>query len=68
LAEQNNCTIGEENQYTKNQFMVYVSKTSKLDALQTSNLFQETGHFQYSEPNFYMFGIFGLYGLKNASR
>jgi len=58
LAAQNNCTIGAENQYTKNQFIVYVSKTSKLDALQTSNLFHETRLFQYSEPNFYMFGIF----------
>ena len=68
LAAQNNCTIGAENQYTKNKFMVYVSKTSKLDALQTSNLFQETRLFQYAEPNFYMFGNFELNALKNANR
>ena len=68
LAERNNCTVGEENQFTKNQFMVYVSKTSKLDALQISNLFQETRLFQYSEPNFYTFGNFQFNGLKNASR
>ena len=68
LAERHNCTIGEEDQFTKNHFMVYVSKSSNLDALQTSNLFHETGLFQYSEPNFYMFGNFRLNGLKNASR
>jgi hypothetical protein len=68
LAAQNNCTIGAENQYTKNKFMIYVSKTSNLNALQTSNLFQGTGLFQYSEPNFYMFGNFQLNALKNASR
>ncbi|MDR2146996.1 MAG: hypothetical protein LBE91_11105 [Tannerella sp.] len=66
LAAQNNCTIGAENQYTKNQYMVYVSKTSRLDALQTSNLFQETRLFQYSEPNFYMFGIFQLNALETS--
>ena len=67
LAEQNNCTVGAENQFVKNQFMVYVSKTSKLNVLQTSNLFHETGIFKYSEPNFYMFGNFLHNGLKNAS-
>ena len=56
LATLNNCTIGVEDQYTKNQFMIYVSKMSKLNALQTSNLFQETGLFQYAEPNFYYYG------------
>ena len=68
LAERNNCIVGEENQFTKNQFMVYVSKTSKLDALQSSNLFHETGLFQYSEPNFYMFGNFLHNGLRNTNR
>jgi hypothetical protein len=68
LAERNNCTVGAENQFVKNQFMVYVSKTSKLNVLQTSNLFHETGIFKYSEPNFYMFGNFLHNGLKNASR
>ena len=58
LADKNKCKIGDENQFTKNQFMLYVSKTSKLNALQTSNLFYETGLFEYAEPNFYVFGGF----------
>ena len=59
LADKNSCKIGDENEFTKNQFMMYVSKTSNLDALQTSNLFYETGLFEYAEPNFIVFGAFG---------
>lgn len=62
LAEKNNCTIEKEN-HTKNQFMVYVSKTSNLDALQTSNLFYETGLFEWSNPNFFSIGMWG-YSLR----
>ena len=58
LADKNNCKIGSENQFVKNQFMISVSKTSKLDALQTSNLFYETGLFEFAEPNFIIFNPF----------
>jgi len=58
LADKNNCKIGDENQFVKNQFMISVSKTSKLDALQTSNLFYETGLFEFAEPNFIIFNPF----------
>ena len=66
LAEQHNFTIGAESQFTRNQFMIYVCKTSKLNALQTANLLYETGLFRFAEPNFYMFGSFQL--NKNASQ
>ena len=52
LAELNDCVVGSEDRYVKNQYMLYVSKTSKLDALQLSNLFYETGLFEFVEPNF----------------
>jgi len=58
LAEKNFCTIGEENPFVKNQFMLYVAKTSDIDALQMSNLFYETGLFEFSEPNFIILNAF----------
>jgi hypothetical protein len=67
LAEEYNFTIGVEDQFVRNQLMVYVSKTSKFDALRTSNLLSETGLFQFAEPNFHMLGIFGP-AIKNASQ
>jgi len=51
LAKVNNCTIGKENLFVKNQFMIHVSKFSCLNAMLMSNLFYETGLFAYSEPN-----------------
>jgi len=60
LADKNKCKIGDENQFTKNQFMLYVSKMSILNALQTSNLFYKTGLFEYAEPNFYVFNAFSM--------
>ena len=53
LAEQNHCIIGKEDLYNKNQFTLYVSKTSKLNALQIANLFYETGIFEWSSPYFF---------------
>jgi len=58
LATKNNCSVGEENQFVKNQFMVKVSKTSNFNALQMSNLFYETGLFEFSEPNFVVLNAF----------
>jgi subtilisin family serine protease len=52
LAEKNDCKIGKENSFVKNQFMICVSANSKLNALQMSNLFYETGLFEFSSPNF----------------
>ena len=57
LAEQYHCTIGEENRYVKNQFMMYVPKTSRLDAMQIANLFQETGLFEFAAPNMIVFNL-----------
>ena len=58
LAKQNNCKVEKENQFVKNQFMISVSKSSDLDALQMSNLFFETGLFEFSEPNFVILDAF----------
>jgi len=55
LAEQNNCTIGKENQFEKNEFMITVSKVSLLNAIQMANFFYETGLFEFSSPNFTTF-------------
>ena len=51
LAEKYNCIIGNEDVFVRNQFMLYVTKTSELDAMQTANLFYETGLFEFAEPN-----------------
>ena len=56
LAEKNFCTIGEENPFVKNQFMLHVAKTSNIDALQMSNLFYETGLFEWTSPSFFSCG------------
>ena len=53
LSEQNNCKIGEEWPLADNSFRIYVSKTSKLNATQTSVLFYETGLFTMSSPHFF---------------
>ena len=52
LAAQNNCKIGKEDPFRKEYIMIYVSKTSKLDAMQMAWLFYETGLFEYAVPNF----------------
>lgn len=52
LAGQYGCAIGKENEFVQNQFKLYVSKDSERDAMQTANLFYETGLFEFSEPNF----------------
>jgi hypothetical protein len=52
LATQYDTTIGEENEFVKNQYNLYVSKASELDAIQTANRFYETGLFEFAEPNF----------------
>ena len=52
LAEKNNCKVGEELKFLKNTYMMYVSKASKLNAIQMSSLFYETGLFDITSPNF----------------
>ena len=61
LAEQHNCVVGKENQFVKNQYMLYVSKTSDFNAIQMSNLFYETGLFEFSEPNSILLNAFGVF-------
>ena len=76
LAKQNDCKIEKENQFITNQFMISVSKTSRLNALQMSNLFYETGLFEFSEPNFVILNAFNSndplfsqqYYLKNTGQ
>ena len=58
LAKQNNCVVGEENQLFKNQFTLFVPKTSDLNAMRMSNLFYETGLFEFSVPNMILFNAF----------
>ena len=58
LAEKNNCLIIEENQFVKNQFLISVFKNAKLNAMEMSRLFYETGFFEFSEPNFIVFNAF----------
>lgn len=53
LVKEKNCSIVNENQFVKNQFLISVSKTSSLNSLQLSNFFYETGLFEFSEPNFF---------------
>ena len=60
LADKNFCTIGEKNQFVQNQFMLYVSKISVLNTMQTANLFYETGLFEYTSPNFILFNAFDV--------
>ena len=58
LAKKNNCKVGDENLFVKNQFKINVLKTSGLNAMQMSNLFYETGLFEFSQPNFVYMNIF----------
>jgi len=55
LAEVNNCKVGKEDEFLKNVYTLYLSKTSQFNALQISCLFQETGLFEFSVPNFLLF-------------
>ncbi len=57
LATNYQCLIVEENQFTKDQFLLSVSKTSGLNALQIANALYETGLFEFSVPNFYRHNI-----------
>jgi len=76
LALKNYCKIGLENEFVKNKYLIYVSKTSHLDAMQMANLFYETGLFDYSSPNHVLFNVllsndtyFGnQWGLKNTGQ
>jgi subtilisin family serine protease len=58
LATTNNCVIKEENPFVQRQYIISVPKSSILNALQTANLFYETGLFEFSEPNFVIINAF----------
>jgi subtilisin family serine protease len=76
LAQQNNCIIVKDNWPFKDQYMLSVSKTSKLNSLQMANLFYETGLFEYASPNFVILNPFhssdpyfdDQWGLKNTGQ
>jgi len=76
LAKQNHCEVGEENRLVKNKFKLYVSKTSKLNAIQMASLFYETGLFELTTPNFITLNAFNSndsyfpdqWGLKNTGQ
>uniref|UniRef100_S0DFN7 Putative subtilase family protein n=1 Tax=termite gut metagenome TaxID=433724 RepID=S0DFN7_9ZZZZ len=51
LADKTTCRIGKEDEFVKNQYMLYISNASELDAIQTANMFYETGLFEFAEPN-----------------
>lgn len=57
LAKKYDCRIGKENEFVKNQYMLYVPKVSELTAMQMANLFYETGLFEFSEPNLISFDV-----------
>ena len=58
LAEKNNCKVGDKKDWDTNVFMLHVSKTSELNAMQMSCLFYETGLFEYAAPNFRIFDFY----------
>jgi hypothetical protein len=53
LAKENDCALGEKDWFDDNQHALYVPKSSRLNAMQMSNLFYETGYFEYAEPNMF---------------
>ncbi|MDR1346184.1 MAG: hypothetical protein LBK03_05740 [Bacteroidales bacterium] len=76
LISQYNCSIVKESQFIKRQFIVSVPKTIAFNALQLSNLFYETGWFEFAEPNFVIINAFqsndpyfeDQWGLKNTGQ
>ena len=57
LVEKNKCKIKEKSEYEENKFLLSVSKITSLNALQMANLFQETGLFEFTQPNFVYYNI-----------
>lgn len=76
LTIQNDVRLGTEDEFVRNQYNLYVSKTSELDAIQAANLFYETGLFEFAEPNLIDFDAGNSYdeffpyqwGLKNTGQ
>ncbi|MDR2962158.1 MAG: S8 family serine peptidase [Bacteroidales bacterium] len=76
LVKEHDCSIKRENQFIKSQFIISVSKSSKLNAMQMANLFYQTDFFEFSEPNFIVFNAFNSndtffdqqWGLKNTGQ
>ncbi|MFZ6009948.1 MAG: S8 family serine peptidase [Bacteroidota bacterium] len=58
LINTHQCSVVEENEFVKNQFLISVPKTSSLDAMELANLFYETSLFEFSEPNFLALNAF----------
>jgi subtilisin family serine protease len=76
LALQNNCVIKNDKWIGVDQYMLSVSKISKLNSLQMANLFYETGLFEFAEPDFVVINAFqsndpyfaDQWGLKNTGQ
>ena len=75
LMSDYSCVIIEESPYVDNEYLISVSKTSALDAMQTANAFFETGLFEFSTPNFVAINPFcsndpyfgNQWGLQNSN-
>jgi len=64
LAEQNHCTVEEKGRYLyqdEDLIWVTVSKISKLNTMQMSDLFFETGLFETVQPNFVILNVPGVF-------
>jgi hypothetical protein len=76
IVLKNSCKIIKESQFVESQYLISVSKISKFNAIQTANLFYETGLFEFSEPNFVIINAFHSndtyfneqWGLKNTGQ
>ncbi len=55
LAIRYDCLIGDENEFVEDQYMLYVSRMSDHNAMQTANIFYATGLFEFAEPNFIIY-------------
>lgn len=76
LLKQNECKIVEKCEFTKNRFVLSISKASELDAMQMSCLFYESELFEYATPNRIFFDAYASndtyfssqWGLKNTGQ
>lgn len=57
LLQKYACTLEKKYPFANNIYLVSASAFTKYDALQTANLFFETGLFEYTEPDFKIYNI-----------
>jgi subtilisin family serine protease len=51
MSEQENCIIIEQDQFMPLWFVLSTTELSELNAMETANIFYESGHFAAAEPN-----------------